>query len=121
MNWTSIYVLAAALAVYLIFKRSGQISAKDARAYLRNGALIVDVRTAQEFSTGHLSNALNLPLDQIEAALSAHVTGKNQVILLHCQSGMRSGIARKKLLALGYTSAFNLGSYSRARQIVDGR
>jgi rhodanese-related sulfurtransferase len=43
------------------------------------------------------------------------------VLLLHCHSGMRSGMARKKLVALGYTHAFNLGSYSRAVQIVKGK
>jgi hypothetical protein len=38
--------------------------------------------------------------------------------LLHCQGGSRSGAARKKLNGLGYNSAFNLGSYRRAAEIV---
>jgi rhodanese-related sulfurtransferase len=47
------------------------------------------------------------------------VRDKNQALLLHCQSGVRSGVARKKLIALGYPNAFNLGSYGRAMQIVN--
>ena len=70
---------------------------------------------------GHLPNAINLPLDQIETALPRHVKDKNQVLLLHCQSGMRSGVAKKKLNALGYSNAYNLGSYGRAAEIVGKR
>ena len=44
---------------------------------------------------------------------------RNQVLLLHCQSGMRSGVAVKKLRSLDYTNTFNLGSLSRARAVVD--
>jgi rhodanese-related sulfurtransferase len=42
-------------------------------------------------------------------------------VLLHCQSGMRSGLAMKKLKRLGYANVFNLGSYSRASHIVGAR
>ena len=59
-------------------------------------------------------------LDDIEVSLPRRVRDKNQALLLHCQSGMRSGVAKKKLKALGYANAFNLGSYGRAAQIVDG-
>jgi rhodanese-related sulfurtransferase len=48
------------------------------------------------------------------------VQDKNQVLLLHCQSGMRSGVASKRLKRLGYAKAFNLGSYSRAARLVGG-
>jgi phage shock protein E len=80
--------------------------------------LVVDVRTAGEFSSGHLPNAINFPLDEIELSLPRRVKNKNQVLLLHCQGGSRSGAARKKLNGLGYNSAFNLGSYRRAAEIV---
>ena len=105
---------------FFLLKRSGQISSKDAEALLRNGALVIDVRSAGEYSSGHLPRAINLPLDDIEVSLPRRVRDKNQALLLHCQSGMRSGVAKKKLKALGYANAFNLGSYGRAAQIVDG-
>jgi rhodanese-related sulfurtransferase len=43
------------------------------------------------------------------------------VLLVHCQSGMRSGEARKKLIAMGYPNVHNLGSYARAVSIVRGK
>jgi rhodanese-related sulfurtransferase len=121
MNWTSVLILVAVFVVFFLLKRLGQISARDAQAHLKSGALLIDVRTAGEFSSGHLPNANNLPLDEIETSLPRRVQDKNQVLLLHCQSGMRSGMAKKKLNRLGYTSAFNLGSYGRAAQIVGGK
>lgn len=119
MNWTNALIVVAVLAIFFLLKRSGQISSKDAQAHLKSGALVIDVRTVAEFNSGHLKRAINLPLDEIETSLPLRVKDKNQVLLLHCQSGMRSGVARKKLKALGYANAFNLGSYSRAEQIVN--
>jgi phage shock protein E len=120
MNWITVCIVLAVFAVVFLLKRAGQISSKEAQAHLRNGALVIDVRTPGEFGSGHLESAINLPLDQIENTLPRRVKDKNQVLLLHCQSGMRSGVAKKKLNALGYAKAFNLGSYARAAQIVKG-
>ena len=121
MNWTTTLIIAAVIAVVFMLKRAGQISAKDALAHLKNGALVIDVRSPGEFNSGHLSAALNLPLDEIETALPRRVPDKNQVLLLHCQSGMRSGVAKQKLKGMGYMNAFNLGSYSRASEIVSSK
>ena len=119
MNWTEeIIILAIVVILYLIWKRAGQISSGSAMEHLKNGALLIDVRSLAEFNSGHLPNAINLPLSEIETALPRRVKDKNQVLLLHCQSGMRSGVAKAKLKGLGYTSAFNLGSYGRAARIV---
>jgi phage shock protein E len=121
MNWTIVFIVVVVLAVYLALKRSGQISSKDARARLKNGAMLIDVRTVGEFASGHLPNAINLPLDEIESSLPKRVKDKNQAILLYCQSGMRSGAAKSKLNGMGYANAFNLGSYARTAQIVNGK
>lgn len=118
MNWTTVIVLVVAVAIYSIWRRTNQISPGRAAAYLKGGALVIDVRSSAEFSSGHLPNAINLPLEEIEAALPRRVKDKNQVLLLHCQSGMRSGIAKTKLAGLGYANVFNLGSFARAARIV---
>jgi phage shock protein E len=99
-------------------KKAGQISSQDARAYLKNGALVIDVRSPGEFNSGHLPVAINIPLDEIETVLPRRVKDKNQVLLLHCQSGMRSGMAKKRLNGIGYANAFNLGAYARAESIL---
>jgi phage shock protein E len=122
MNWTEeILILAIVVILYSIWKRSSQISTGSAVEHLKNGALLIDVRSPAEFSSGHLPNAINLPLEEIETALPRRVKDKNQVLLLHCQSGMRSGAAKAKLKNLGYANAFNLGSYARAARIVSAR
>jgi len=121
MNWTALLIIAVLLTAFLVFNYAGLISIKDARAYLRKGALVIDVRTAGEFVAGHLPIAVNLPVNEIEASWSRRIKDKNQVLLLHCQSGLRSGEAKKKLIALGCPNAFNMGSYARAKRIVGGK
>ena len=116
-----IIVIVAVVAVIFMMNKSGQISTKDALEMLKGGALVIDVRSAGEFSSGHLAKAVNIPLDEIESALPKRVKDKGQGLLLHCASGMRSGMAKSKLIGLGYTNAFNLGSYDRAEKIVNGK
>jgi rhodanese-related sulfurtransferase len=118
MNWTTFAIIAVVVVIFLTLSKAGQISAKDAAAYLKNGALVIDVRSPGEFNSGHLTNAINIPLDEMEATLPNQVKDKSQVLLLHCASGMRSGLAQKKLNSLGYTNAFNLGSYGRAKSLL---
>lgn len=120
MNWIAILAVVAFLIGVLLLKRAGQIPADLAKRYLKDGALLIDVRTATEYAAGHLRNAINIPLDQIESVIARKATDRSQALLLHCQSGMRSAVAKKRLQAMGYTRAFNLGSYQRAAQIVSG-
>jgi phage shock protein E len=117
-NWTPTLIVAGVVIVYFLLKRPGQIPAKQARTHLKNGALVIDVRSPGEFNSGHLPAAINLPLDEIATALPRRVKDKSQVRLLHCLSGTRSGMAKSRLEKLGYANVFNLGSYHRARRIV---
>jgi len=120
MNWLTVLIIAAVIVGIFLMKQAGQISARDALAGIKNGALVIDVRTAGEFNSGHLEQAINIPLDEIATTVPLRVQDKQQVLLLHCASGMRSGMAKTKLQGLGYTNAFNLGSFARARTIVAG-
>jgi rhodanese-related sulfurtransferase len=118
MNWTTILIVAAVIAVIFMMKKSGQISARDALEHLKSGARVIDVRSPGEFNSGHLAQVINIPVDEIEAILPGRVPDKNQVLLLHCASGMRSGMAKKILNGMGYANVFNLGSYGRAESIL---
>lgn len=118
MDWIIVVITLALLVVFLLVKRTDQIAESAAAEHLKQGALIIDVRSPVEFSSGHLQHAVNMPLAQIETLVERQVNDKNQVLLLHCQSGARSGVAKKKLAALGYTRVFNLGSYERAARIA---
>jgi len=85
---------------------------------LLNGARVIDVRRSDEFSSGHLAKALNIPMEQLESVLPERVPDRNHTLLLRCLSGSRSGMAKWKWKRLGYTNVFNLGSFARARKIV---
>ena len=119
MDWIILAITLALLIAYMFLRRKGQISADQAAAALKQGALLIDVRSPAEYSTGHLKGAINMPLQQIDSLIASYVKDKDQVLLLHCQSGTRSGMAKNKLNALGYTRAYNLGSYDRAAHIVN--
>lgn len=121
MHWTTLFVLLALTALFVFLKRAGRIPLADAREHLKNGALLIDVRTGGEFVAGHLPHAINLPVNEIDAVLPRHVPDKNKVLLVHCQSGLRSGIAKRKMKALGYLNVFDVGSYTRAAQVVNER
>ena len=95
MHWDFVLVAGLVAAAMLALKRLGLISVETARAYLKQGALVVDVRSAEEFKAGHLSSALNIPLGELQTVCQRRVADKNQVLLLHCLSGTRSGIARR--------------------------
>ena len=118
MNWSIVLVIGVVVALIIGLKRLGLVFAKAALAHLKNGALVIDVRSPGEFNSGHLPNVINIPLDDIATALPKRVKDKNQTLLLHCASGMRSGIAKDTLKSLGYANVSNLGSLARARKIV---
>jgi phage shock protein E len=118
MQWTTVVIFAAVVILYLFVRRSDQVAANDAQALLAGGALVVDVRTHAEFNAGHLPGAINLPVDHIGSTLPPQVPDKSQTILVYCQSGFRSRVAKRTVTALGYTQVFNLGSYQRAVRIM---
>ena len=118
MNWIAMIIVIVAVGLFLALSKGGQISAKDAAEYLKQGAQVVDVRTAGEFNAGHLANSVNIPLDSVAGVVPQKYPDKSRVLLLHCASGMRSGLAQKKLRRLGYANVFNLGSYDRAGRIL---
>lgn len=74
--------------------------------------LWIDVRTPEEFASGHLPGARNIEFDQIGAQIAAVTQDRNQTIVLYCKSGRRSGFARQTLLELGYRNVRNAGGVS---------
>jgi phage shock protein E len=119
--WTLYGFAFVGLIVFMVIRRSGQVSRKAAADYVRRGAFVVDVRSPREFNAGHLSQAFNIPLDELEGMLPQKIKNKDCIILLHCGTGLRSKKAQERLQQIGYKHVFNLGSYERAFKIVSGR
>ena len=118
MTWIPFGVVLVLAIGYMSMKRSGQISPKEASEFLKSGAMLIDVRSANEFDSGHIMQASNIPLDKVEMMALSVIRDRNKVLLLHCSSGVRSNMAKKKLTEMGFKNAYNLGSYERARKIV---
>jgi phage shock protein E len=118
VNWTIAVIAGLVIGAFFALKRLSFISADAARKNLAQGALVIDVRSPEEFRSGHLPNAVNIPLGELRESLPRLVKDKGQVLLLHCLSGGRSGIAKQQLASMGYTNVFNLGSLARARRIA---
>ncbi|MGR5238783.1 rhodanese-like domain-containing protein [Vibrio alfacsensis] len=81
--------------------------AEQGWALIEQGAMIVDVRTPQEFANGHLDNAFNFPLSELDKHFAN--IDKDTQIVLYCQSGNRSGKAYQYLQSQGFTNLHNAG------------
>ncbi len=76
---------------------------------VKQGAVIVDVRSRNEYSVGHIKNSLNIPVDELEKNLSE--LSKDKVIITCCASGIRSASAKNILQNNGYKNVQNGGGW----------
>ena len=83
----------------------------DYAELIKRGAVIVDVRSKDEFAGGHIKGSINIPVDQLQNNLS-RLKDKNKPIITCCASGMRSGSAKTMLLNNGYTDVHNGGGWA---------
>lgn len=72
------------------------------------GAILLDVRTAQEYQEGHIPNSRNVPLQQIDKVGSV-AENKAAPLFVYCYSGARSSQACSILQRMGYTNVNNIG------------
>ncbi len=71
--------------------------------------IILDVRTVEEFSEGHIDGAILIPDYEIGEKAEETLTDKNQLILVYCRSGRRSKLASAELAKMGYTNVKEFG------------
>ncbi len=88
-----------------------QISAKEAKALMESesGYVIIDARTEDEFSKGHIEGAILIPEYEVANRAEGIIPDKDTLILVYCRSGRRSKIAAEALVALGYTNVKEFG------------
>ena len=119
----SLAVLALAVIVYFLIKILvlRDLTVDQAREMIRNGAIIVDVRTDGEYSSANIKESVHVPMNELKEKIEKVVADKGTTILLHCRSGSRSFAAKRMLKRLGYANAYNIGSFGRAKKIVGNR
>jgi phage shock protein E len=84
---------------------------------VQNGAMILDVRTKNEFSDGHIKGAVNIPVDQLGNNLNK-LKDKNRHIITCCASGARSGLAKRMLISNGYIHVYNGGGWHSLKEKI---
>ncbi len=89
----------------------------DLAELVKQGAVIVDVRTKGEYAGGAIKNSINIPLDQLSKNLSKF-KDKNAPIITCCASGMRSASAKGVLKANGFTNVHNGGGWMSLRSKI---
>jgi rhodanese-related sulfurtransferase len=100
-----------ALAAFLYLRVAGTISGQEARQLVEDGAVLVDVRTPEEFQAGHIEGARNIPVGELPQR-SSEVGDKSQPVVVYCRSGARSRRAKGLLEDGGFTRVANLGPMS---------
>ena len=77
--------------------------------------VLIDVRSAEEFASGHLQGAVNIPHDRIVEEIGAVAPDKSARIILYCRSGRRAETALNALKAAGYENVSNYGGLEDAQ------
>lgn len=71
--------------------------------------VLLDVRSKEEFRSGHIEGAVNIPLPMLAYEIENEVPKKDQVIVLYCRSGVRTLTAAEILRDLEYTQVYDMG------------
>jgi rhodanese-related sulfurtransferase len=85
-----------------------RVSGHEARELVEGGAVLIDVRTPQEFAAGHIEGAKNIPVQELEQRLD-DVGARDGSVVVYCRSGARSKRAARILEGAGFTDVYDLG------------
>ncbi|MCS6856434.1 MAG: rhodanese-like domain-containing protein [Sandaracinaceae bacterium] len=95
--------------MFSFFRRSSPQGNQEARQWVSEGAVLLDVRTPAEYAEGHLPGAINIPVQELEARTNELPKGSR--IVVYCRSGARSARAKSLLEAKGF-KVLDLGPMS---------
>lgn len=114
-----IYALMVVLTIWLItpvMAGGGDPAiAENAWPMLQSGALLIDVRTEEEFADGHIDGALNIAWDKTDELIAAIGEDRQREVVFYCRSGNRAGKAKAVLEDKGYNHIFNATGFSALR------
>ena len=90
--------------------------AEEAAKLDLSSVVLLDVRSPEEYASGYLQGALNIPHDRIGAEIAAAVPDKFSQVILYCRSGHRANTALETLRTMGYENVSNYGGLEDAQQ-----
>ena len=88
--------------------QNGDITIEELKTKMSQGAILIDVRSNQEYREGHIQGAINIPDFEITKRVQKEIPKKNQLIILYCQYGGRSKNTINVMKKMGYTNMYNL-------------
>lgn len=89
----------------------------DYAQLVKAGAIILDVRTTGEYSSGHIRGSVNIPVDRLSHNISK-LKAKNKPIITCCESGARSATAKSILKGNGIAEVYNGGPWFRLKSKI---
>ncbi|MBR3505803.1 MAG: rhodanese-like domain-containing protein [Lentisphaeria bacterium] len=95
---------------------NGSVSAGQPVKVDLNTVILLDVRSPEEYASGYLQGARNIPHDRIGAEIVAVVPDKSAQVILYCRFGRRANTALETLRAMGYTNVSNYGGLEDAQE-----
>ena len=109
--WIIAALVAAAFVAMQLLAKPGSVDKMAAKEKIKQGALVIDVRTPDEFAAGHYDNATNIPVSDI-AGRVAEIGGTNRAIVVYCAAGVRAAKAKAILQKAGFSDVTNAGGLS---------
>ena len=116
-RWISTSLIVALIALGAVVVGSSAfadgsevVTGAEAQELVADGALLLDVRTPQEFNSGHIDGAVNIPIQEIRSRI-AELGSPEGAIVVYCHSGVRSRQTKQYLESQGFESVYDLGSF----------
>ena len=103
-----IYMIEKNFELKRSFDNNKDITKEDLEAYIKQGAIIIDVRSSQEYREGHVDGAISIPDYQIKKEIEKQIQDKDELIVVYCTTGHRSQKAQQILENMGYTNVYNV-------------
>ena len=102
------YLLQKSLYLKRGFDSEKDIMKDGLDGYIKSGAIVIDVRSPQEYREGHIDGAISIPDYEIKGAIQRYVKDKSDVIVVYCSTGHRSQATQKILENMGYKNVYNV-------------
>ncbi len=102
------YVIQKNFDLKRSFDSEKDITEEELETYIKKGAVIIDVRSPQEYREGHINGAISIPDYQIKKSIQRFVDKKDVLIILYCSTGHRSQKSQQILENIGYTNVYNV-------------
>lgn len=115
-NWLLFVLLFIVLVAIIVYemqnrgKGGRQLSNIAASAFINNGALLIDTRTAADYKAGHIAGAKHVAADKFADYAQNLKAGKDKTIIVYCQSGMSCRQQANLLSAQGFSNVYQLKS-----------